>query len=544
MTDKTSLLRDRTNHLALRLATTLGADIEQHQGAMRHLAVAALNLLTETDQATLNSASKALPWLAIFTFWEDDRATADAVAARIERQGLIRHLGAATIRRQLESAAGCEQSNIRRRPEIQPWRDRADALATLVERDLAMEQLLATEQGERADLLIADSALLATALNACNDPGHKEIAHALEELVPSWKLHSNRDALEMLAEFEAADFEAAPGAFEHLGQRARRFEKSLADHLRSHDLLPALRIALAISPREDQQAPRREEIRRYLARFSVFAADPTLRELALALIITRKRIPGYLRGELPLGALDPWVEYLRGPCAEFAEARGITLREATNFAHYALHLLDLFDLAATKDAVMSDSLRRALMDVEEELKEFALVGQRAGLSDAQSNLARFDANRWHSEGLLARLADRLSRLCGAWRSGHRASPPGSPPVPKDELFDQCLKLVTDDREDSRFDALANLMGQVRFTGLRELSRWTPEDLLTLFAPVLRAAIDASTVDVNRGFVVDFSALTSWLVADSGGGRTDVLHRLLECHTPDVKILTGRTGLVV
>ncbi len=537
-------IRDRTNRLLLGLAQSFGADSQAHDAAIRHLGVAALNLATEADCDTLEAATRGLPWIGLLAQWEEEDWSGVEAAETIARRQLVEYVGPETIRRHIASAVSEGTSNIRRAPADVEDDSRAKALAQLVERDQWLRFLMAADADERPDLLIADSRRFATALAALADPGHGDVVDSVGDVLPDWEISTSTEALEVLACFEERNFETVPDAFDSLGTRARRFEQSLATHLQSHDVLPALRAALAIAPEEGTALPSKTKMRRYLARFSPLAADPTLKELAVALMTARHRIFAHLRGELALSDLDPWVTYLRGPCAEFGERRGITLREATNFAHYALHLLTMCDVEASSTTSLKDPVRRALMDVEDELKEFALVGQRVGLDDEESQLARFDDTRWGSEGLRARLADRLSRLCGAWRSGHRSGPVGTPPRPDDELYDRCLELVTDDEKSAEFDALANLFGRAQLRGIQRLRDWAPSKVLALLGPLLRSAVDAPTVNPDRPFVIDLSPLGRWLKGQENGRRQELLRQLLEVDGLSCQLLEASTGLRV
>lgn len=547
MSDDPFDLRERATSFFLRLCESGPVSVEEHRPALRHLGIAALNLEGEADPDTLLEASRALPWLALYMQWERGETAPQKLVEHIEHHGLIRHLGADAIRRRLARIETAGDSAIRRAPGGADAGDdlRAAALVELADHDRRIAALVDASPHDRRDALIDDTGLLATALQIAADEASTPASMPLRGVLPDWSFGADVRPLEILARFERSDFEAVPAEFSLLGDRAARFEQSLAKHLRSHELLGALRAALAFSAPQSTTAPPRRALQRYLTGFSIFADDPSLLELTLALTGVRGRLVEHLGGGLPLAALQPWVAYLRGPCTHFAEARGITLREATNFAHYAFHLLNMCDLAARPDVALRDPLRRGALDVEDELKQFALVGQREGLTDGEADLHRYEQNRWRSDAPGAQLADRIARLCGGWRQGHQSGPPGSPPRPDHELYEQSLELVRAAGDDA--DAAAELVRWARLQHHGELETWQPDQVLSLLITALAAVRRAPNIDPGQPFVLDLSPLAQWLSGPAHRRRRDILHgllRILDADSLTGPPLTKRTiGLV-
>lgn len=199
-------------------------------------------------------------------------------------------------------------------------------------------------------------------------------------------------ALEFVSRCEQADYDSPPAALAGLAEREQRFELSLANHLKSSGLLCAVRAAIALSAPniETISTPR---LREELTSFSRFADDAALLELTAALVETAGLPRAHLSGEVDLSELSGWVAHLREGTASFARSRDISRREAIHHAHYALHFTDLCKLVGDPEARLDSSTRRAVMDIEEALKEFAVVGTSRRNGRSLLAMARSASNR-------------------------------------------------------------------------------------------------------------------------------------------------------
>ena len=526
MTSEASELRDLSTALILDLCPDAGGDAHRLEAELRHLAIAALNVGADA----LPRAGQAMGWLALFLRWHHG-ASVDHVVEAITRGGLVRHLSRPAVEQRLLAVEQARPSQVRRSPG-DPGRPqphgaaRSAALTELARLDEGLQELMDAPAYERPDAMLNNVDLLAAIADGAN--GADDTNSSFAALLPSWPI-SPGGALRAFAAFERHHLQDFPASLAGLGERPQRFETSLATHLDGHGLLPTLRAALAFAPAPGTDYPEERALRQYLTGFSAFADDPTRLELTLALMEVRGDLLRHLRGATPLAALAPWIDYLRGPCAHFAEARDITLREATNFAHYALHLINLFDAAADDDLQVDDRLRRAMMDIEDELKEFALVGQQAGLSDDESNLARYERSRWRTAPDGAPLADRIARLCGAFTGGHRPGPLGCPPRPDHDLYDRAMEIVSDSTGSPSAESLARQLAQVELVGYGWLLSWEPTDVLALLRFV-GAALAGQPIDNSTdATVVDLRPVGHWLTTDDLQRRREVLRTLLHLH---------------
>ncbi len=498
MSTETTPLRRQARRLLQDLSSLLAPEQDANSPAFRHLAIALLNLAIEDGSTVLSKTTCAFPLIGYLADWEDGALSDDELARRLGQSPAIQWLSSSMIEAALRDLSS-EAS-----PSLE---DRRRLLVHLVKRDQRLDAVLALDEQARRDVLITEPELLADALELAQHDPSDEVRNLLTPLLPRWNTDHPTDALRALATMEESGFSTSPSLLSSLGERARQFELSLGTHLRHHSLLPALRAALAFAPARHHHRIPREALRRFLTTFQPLAKDPTLVELAIALMETRHRAHAHLRGAAPLAELEDWVSYLRGPCVEFAEFRELNLREATNFAHYAFHLLNLFDLATICGDHLSDPIRRALMDIEDEIKEWVLVGQRQGIGDDASSLERFDQARWLSTGPRARLADRLARLAGAWQGGHRPGPPGSPHRPDHPLFDRARAMVDDPSQ--ALDDLQHRLSWASLHAIDWLHPLSPQTLLTLLCAITDAADEHPDLDPQRAFVVDLTPLQTW-----------------------------------
>ena len=473
--------------------------------ALRHLAIASLNLAEELSPEALMEASEALPLVALYDRWAQAQIGPAEVARALHAQGHLSALGADALGRRLERAHHLAASTrVRRAPralddDALDDDPRREALEQAAEHDRQLRALASLASVQALDGLIERAGLLASALES-------PVAE-LQRLMPPWAIDRSAGGLLLLDELERASEADCPPALAMLKPRSRDFEKSLAQNLESQGLLVAVRAALAFGPCPDDEVPSQRELRHYLAGFTLFAEDPALLALTQALMETRHRMLLHLQGALPLSALKPWTLYLRGECSELADSREIPLREATHYAHYCLHLLNLCDLADTPGLTLRDALRRSLMSREEELRELVLLGQRQGLSDQEADLGRFEQARWRAEGPRAALADRLARLAGAWVHGEAPGPLGANPRLDDPSVEQARKAL--DIADASADALANMARDLHLVGHSIFQTLELEEALRLLALSLALVRDRGLLH-REGARVDLRPLADWL----------------------------------
>ncbi|MBA2665363.1 MAG: hypothetical protein H0U74_23950 [Bradymonadaceae bacterium] len=497
--------------------------------ALRLLSHAALNLAWEKGDDALERAVALLPWLGLFRRWTEGELISKELGLALVSSGLVRHLGVAGVVRRLEQVDGqVADSVLSRVPSaLGELRDRElETLVKIRRLDERLGALLAREDEDLIEGLFADSALLCAAIELCAQAVPNAGAARLNAHTAIVASAASARAMGTLAEFEDGGFERVPTALLQLSERSRRFELSLACNMHRHELLDVVRAALAFGSVNTEPVAKPVDLRT----LAVFRADSALEALAAALIEVRGRCIDHLAGALPLESLTPWVSYLRNGCLELAESRGITLREATSFAHYCLHLVNLCDLGERGVRALNESTRRALMDVEDELKEYALVGQCEGMRDAQVSLERFDRARWMGSGDAAYLADRFARLGGSWRKGTRPGPVGAPARLDEAAIAQCSALVADLFEGRAPAACASLVALVRgcqILGAELLEALEPADALKVLSIGLCAARDLAGVDASRPFWLDLRRMGAWY-RDSAGGSLNprILGRLL------------------
>lgn len=494
----------------------------------------------------------AMPWLGAFLDWTRGERDTGALAREFAQASGAGVLSASMIQRRLDALpirpamargpAGRREA----RGEMGMGQDKhVQAVRQLAQLEARLTGLSRVPEDALLDHLLGDTALLAAAAELCESDAGGALAGRLRQRVAPWQAAAPQvgrpryaDALQILARLD----DSAPGvdplaqAGVDLHARTRGFARGLASNMQRLGLLSAVRAALAFAPpapgairAEKSESEVAESGARFLrsreaflSEFEVFRADPTLRQLALALMEVRGACMEYLRGGAPLASLAAWVDYLRDGCVEMAEARDCTLRETISYANYCLQLLNFCDLAAACFAsqrtlhgegwVLNEALRAAMCQVEDELKEFSLLGQHEGAGDAHTGLARFERARWRRAGDVAYLADRLSRLRGAWRHGVLPAPLGAPPRLDADISAHSLAVV--DNLLSGFDeadiiAFADLVANVQLRGFEWIEGLTPAQILKLIATCAVAARDLPGIDIRTRFVVDLSPLGRW-----------------------------------
>lgn len=461
--------RDNSAALLRDLCPSLPAD------TLRLASHALLTLAEDSGTDALACVGRALPWFAARV--DVENMPPDEVALRLMQRGALGSLGTATV---VEHLRGTN--------------DPATTLANLAQLDDSLTLLRRQSARDIRDTLLHDLELLAVALEtiAESDTHLPEIRQAIGVRRPDPRALRVLQALEL-------DPHAEVLAQTALSERPRRFEVSAADHLRQNGFWPAVRVALAFDTSDAET----------LHAFPTLRDDPPLEQLAHALIAVRGRTLAHLRGQAPLAALNPWVAYLRSGCNELAESRGITLREATSFAHFCLHLMNFCDLVCQAGPATHDDLRRSLMDIEDEVKEFALMGQTAGVDDRRASLAPFDATRWKRLGWTAYAAERVARLAGAWSQGTVPAPMGAPPrVAPDASFD--ARQAVDNADASR-PASAHLLSTVLPHVVMLNAHWLERLDAAAITAALYIVLDAVAADVDSHDLVevDFGPLQSW-----------------------------------
>lgn len=530
-----SLDRDRFAQLVTDILATHDAAPDE-QAAERLLANALLNYVSETEAGRLEALRDGLPWLQAYLEAclgaDPDGVEPEGVgdvADSLIRGGVTRALADATVRRHLSGVkSGSEQA--------------AEALGRLARMDRRLVEVAELGPEAMAERLIEDSGLLARAIEACRERGERgdrgeqgeqgKITK-LAARFPRWSQFAadtpHARALAVLDALEAGDqsvFEAPNGPLHGLDERARNFEQSLARNMGRHGLLVAVRAALAFAPSPTalDAAGARSRNRRAtddpLYEFGIFRDQPELAALARALVRIRGRFQAHLRGAAPLTALEPWADYLRGPCRDFADAREISYSEATSFGHYCLHLMNICDLAAigrvtdgrVTDGGVTEAARTALMGAEDEIKEFALAGQRQQPDERVGALDRYDVVRWKTRGPLAYITDRVGRMLGAWRREVERGPLGAPAKLEAETrraVRHAWQSLARRTPDGTLDGVDSMLRQCRLTGVDWLEELKADDVVTVLCVGLANARDLPGVDVTRPFVVDLRPLEAW-----------------------------------
>lgn len=486
---------------------------------------------------TLYAVSEALPWMAAFVSISSGDTSQQSAIDELFSRGALRALPPSAVTRRLREAV---QGTLRS-PSKSVNGPMASALREAALLDRRLTTLVFRSDDDLRAGILDNAELLAAALELCeaDEVAITEAQQRLVTLFPRWAERDVRPrsrSLRVLEGLESSWDGGVVARVSGLSERSRRFELSSVDHLRRNGVLEAVRAALAFAPVEPGSSSRSAMESEtalgsvepgVLRQFPAFRDDAPLEALALALIEMRGRCVAFQRGSMPFSQLSPWVDYLRGACTDFAESRDITLREATSFAHFALHLLNFCDLVAFHRGAANDAVRRAMMEIEDELKEFALAYQREGLTDGASDLARFDDTRWRKAGSLTRLADRLARLRGGWREGSESTPIGAPPQVSEEQRQHHEAILARLEDDAPFaDALANLLREATILGVRWLENLEADQIVTLLTLAAVAARDHSDISHNGPWIVDARPLANWATEKTPAIRAEVLDQLL------------------
>jgi hypothetical protein len=530
--------RDRFGDLFDRLMPANRAGDEP--SALRLLSHSLLNYLGAAGTDVAPQLCEAVPVLAGFLDWTRGDADPCEVAARLAKTSAVETISSEMIERRLSAHPAVHTERpVARSPRVECSEDtQINAVVRLVQTERSLASLLPLSEDELRSRLVHDTSALAASLELCEDAADTGLAERLARAFPNWD-HTEAQptdrrrsrALWMLAGLEADTPNPLARDGYELSARGRGFERGLAQNMARLELIPAVRAALAFGV--DREG--------FLRQFDVFRTDPALMQLASALIEVRGLCIDYVRGGAPLASMSPWINYLRGACVELAEVRECTLREAMSYAHYCLHLVNVCDFAALGPDAFNQKTREALTDLEEELKEFALAGQREGLSDGEADLGRFERARWRRSGDASYLGDRLSRLRGAWVKGTTPGPMGSPPRLDQDVSAHSLALIESlvgESSEADIASLARLVENARFHEYQWLEHLEAAHILKLVAISVTVARDLPGVDISRRFDVDLAPLGDW-ASDADHGRLNrrILGALLDRRPMD-DILNG------
>lgn len=484
-------LRDRVFGL---LSDLCGPTTDVTPDGLRLLSHTILGVSRDHSPVALFAVRDALPWVAALVELSDG-AQPESVAQMLTGHGIIRGLGPAALVRRL-AQAGRPRATI----GSTDLSDEAGRLSRVL-RDLAMLDTRLVDLSMQSDSVIRrtvldDPALLAATGSVCAEM-QTEVATRLRDALYLVETTVDPAPLEMLADLEGSWDGGMLRTRQGFGERTRRFEISACDHLRQSGFAPAVRVALLYGGQRFTES----ELRHRIHEFPIFADDRPLEDLAVVLCQQRGNVLAHLRGEVPLRALDGWVSYLRGACHELAETRDISIRESTSFAHFCLHLTNFCDLAVATDDATNDEARRAVMNVEDELKEFALLGQRAGLSDDEAGLGQYEASRWSDASAEEELVERLGRLGGGWRAGFAPTAGGVTRLGTEALDPWYGALSAFDNLEHLERLMPRLAGAtIRGANLFETAR--PRRALHLLLMALAAATEETTT-------LDFEPAVEW-----------------------------------
>lgn len=92
---------------------------------------------------------------------------------------------------------------------------------------------------------------------------------------------------------------------------------------------------------------------------------PVLVELLLQIVANHGLAGQHVRGETPIHAFTPWVDWLRDNDAALGRALGVTASQAVTLAGNAMHLVDAIDTEAVRAGLVDDRLLDALRDIRD-----------------------------------------------------------------------------------------------------------------------------------------------------------------------------------
>ena len=344
------------------------------QSARRLLAHTFHNYIEVAGQGGADSVSNALPWVRVYREMSDGTPPPGKVLALLDKFEALNALDEAFVSRRL---AGSGPTAIKRSPaETSEKRVELDTLVELADIERRLSRLASEGAERRSSSLLLDSMLLAATVELFAREARTDVTRTVEveppgdEIVPEWRSggHPTPDEpLWVLTALEQGIAAVNPlkGMEVGLPVAEDSFERGLARKFDELGISPAVRLALSIDP--DDGRPRRSVLDAFVG-VGPFEEAPALLPLTGALSRVRGRCLDVVRGRSKVEALRPWIEYMRRTCAGLATSRGVSLREATGYAHYALHLMNICDLAAHQPGESTRGMRGRLHDLAEHLR--------------------------------------------------------------------------------------------------------------------------------------------------------------------------------
>ena len=517
-------LRDRVFGL---LSDLCGSPADLTPDGLRLLSHTLLGVARDNAPSSLFAVRDALPWVVALV--ESGSGTVPgAVAEMLTTHGVVRALNRETIASRLEAA-------VQKRPSLMEASSGQSRVSRAL-RDLALLDARLADLAMCSDTVIRDTlmekpGLLGAAISICAGGDQTAVARRFRAALLVDDVVLDPSPLRLLCDLETAWDGGSIGVHGEFCERTRRFELSACDHLRQSGIACAIRAALVFST----VSTRGGDIRGKLRAFTTFAEDRSLEDLTVALAENRGRVVDFLSGRSPLRTLDGWVRYLRGPCHELADLREISIREAMSFAHFAFHLMNFCDLASRSDGAANDEARLAVMAVEDDLKEFALSGQRAGLSDDEVHLGRWARDRWADVTVEEQLLEHVARLAGGWRAGLSPTVDGARPrLQPDALHPWVRALGAFCCPDETLALIHMRLATMSIRGAELFEVAHPRHALRLLA--------MGTLAASGPGVLDFESALSWF---NDASRRPLAEAMLDLVDDEVLLtrLSGPCGFV-
>ena len=463
----------------------------------------------------LADLQRALPWLRVaLEARSEEAADGEHLLERLHQTGALQLVPDSTARAFLEDERILDLAGLERQ----------------------LQQLVGAPKEQVAAQLLDDGTLLGTALELVAS-SNGQLAKRLGDLLALPDLDAasacrRARALRALETLEEGDL---PESFDVLDERSRKFEGSLAQNMARHGLRPAVAAALAVGTGQRDDEAQSEAV----YAFGRFRDDAPLAKLARALMAMRGRCVEHLSGRATMRHLKPWVEYLRGPCREFAADREISETEAVSFAHFCLHLMNMCDLAA--DGRVTEPAREALRSVEDSIKEFAMASDRPERS-SDEGLATYERGQWMTRDPANYLGHRLAGLLGGWTRGFNKGAVGAPATFDTETEAKARaawETVSDEIGRKPLESFAKILANARLAGASWVQKLEPTDAAKVLMVGMVKARAVPGINVEEPWVMDLTPLKEWCEANEGPSIR-VLAAYLDRRDPG-EILEGQTA---